>query len=286
MDVIQACLSPSETTMSAVPLLSSRSNPSDTHWIQARMTRALPRTNFNSSTLVRVLADMAVVDAPQSGPAFAEKLGLWLDFTDAIKLFSAHNAANSIAQSAVASVAGGDVGEVFAQVRAAVVKSITTSALPDAGQSRLKLPTPDAAAPIEIAAAYEPYRRYYLAHQRDMELKLGPLRSNVRAVLVRTSAELRQLAALDEALDGILSDHESKSLAAVSLLLEKRFEHLLASHRQQLVATGQADNPALWMQAGMWLATFCNELQTVLLAELDLRLQPALGLIEAFSNTK
>ena len=250
------------------------------------MTRALPRTNFNSSTLIRVLTDMAVVDAPQSGPAFAEKLGLWLDFTDAIKLFSAHNAATSIAQSAVASVAGGDVGEEFARVRAAVVKSITTSASPDAGQSRLKLPTPDVAAPIEIAAAYEPYRRYSLAHQRDMELKLGPLRSNVRARLVRTSAELRQLAALDEALDGILSDHESKSLAAVSWLLEKRFEHLLATHRQQLVATGQADNPALWMQAGMWLATFCNELQTVLLAELDLRLQPALGLIEAFSNKK
>jgi hypothetical protein len=32
------------------------------------------------------------------------------------------------------------------------------------------------------------------------------------------------------------------------------------------------------------LANFCRELQGVLLAELDLRLQPAVGLIEALSN--
>jgi hypothetical protein len=51
-----------------------------------------------------------------------------------------------------------------------------------------------------------------------------------------------------------------------------------------LVETGQADNPALWLQAGSWLGRFGNELQTMLLAELDLRLQPTLGLVEAFTR--
>jgi hypothetical protein len=46
----------------------------------------------------------------------------------------------------------------------------------------------------------------------------------------------------------------------------------------------QPDDPALWMQPGGWLANFCRELQGVLLAELDLRLQPTVGLIEALSN--
>jgi hypothetical protein len=51
-------------------------------------------------------------------------------------------------------------------------------------------------------------------------------------------------------------------------------------------ATQQTDQPALWLQAGGWLAHFCQELHTVLLAELDLRLQPTLGLVEALQNEK
>jgi hypothetical protein len=68
------------------------------------------------------------------------------------------------------------------------------------------------------------------------------------------------------------------------VLLEQRFEQLLKTHQQKLVETQQADNPAIWMNPGAWLARFCNELQTMLLAELDLRLQPTVGLIEAFNN--
>ena len=40
------------------------------------------------------------------------------------------------------------------------------------------------------------------------------------------------------------------------------------------------------MKQGAWLSRFCNELQTVLLAELDVRLQPTVGLIEALHNGK
>jgi hypothetical protein len=38
------------------------------------------------------------------------------------------------------------------------------------------------------------------------------------------------------------------------------------------------------MQAGGWLTRFCNDMQMLLLAEMDLRLQPTMGLIEAFDN--
>ena len=46
----------------------------------------------------------------------------------------------------------------------------------------------------------------------------------------------------------------------------------------------QTDDPAMWMRPGAWLANFRDELLEALLAELDVRLQPAMGLIEAFSN--
>ena len=44
------------------------------------------------------------------------------------------------------------------------------------------------------------------------------------------------------------------------------------------------DNPDLWMQPGGWLTRFAEELQSVLLVELDLRLQPTEGLIESLDK--
>ena len=55
------------------------------------MTHALPRTNLNSSRLVRSLSDMHVADAVDANPAIAERLGQWLKVADAIALFAALN---------------------------------------------------------------------------------------------------------------------------------------------------------------------------------------------------
>ncbi|MDO8773634.1 MAG: DUF3348 domain-containing protein [Burkholderiaceae bacterium] len=250
------------------------------------MTRALTRTNFHSSRLIRVLADLAVVDAVEPGIAFAEKLGLWLNLHDAITLCAALNesTASQPTQFGVKSVTSVVIGNEFARIRASLVTSITKSVTPNLGKSRLELPMPKPGVPLEDATDYEPYRRYYAAHQRDMDSSVRPLRSNVRAVLAEASPALRQLAALDATLDAILCERESKLFSTVPLLLERRFEQLRQAHQQMLVDTQQADDPALWMKAGAWLARFCNELQTALLAELDLRLQPTVGLIEAINN--
>jgi hypothetical protein len=248
------------------------------------MTRALPRTNFNSSRLIRFLADLAVVDAPETGHDSAEKLALWLDFTDAITLSAVHDASPPDTPAGGQSVASTAWAEEFARARADLVNTITQSCMPNGAATRIKLPTSPLDAAIESAAAYEPYRRFYLAQQREMELNLGPLRARVREALAKASPTLNKLAALDEALDGALRARESKLLATVPVLLDKRFEQLRKAHQQTLLDSGHADDPALWMQPGGWLANFCRELQGVLLAELDLRLQPAVGLIEALSN--
>ena len=134
---------------------------------------------------------------------------------------------------------------------------------------------------MELAAAYAPYRRFYEAHQRDMDLSVQALRINVREALAKASPRLRKLADLDAALEKILRDRESKLLSKVPVLLKKRFENLFKEHQQKLVDTQQADNPAGWMQAGGWLARYCNDMQMLLLAEVELRLQPTVGLIEA-----
>ena len=244
------------------------------------MRRALPGTNFNSSRLTRFLADLSLVDAGGSKQAFAERLGQWLNFADAITLHAAHGATSAAAERSVATTA---LEAEFSAARAALVNSITASCSPLAGETRIKLPAMQPGAAIE-ALAYEPYRRFYLAHQGEMEVGVRPLRSKARQALARAGQNLRQLAALDGALDKILGARERQLLATVPALLEKRFAQLASAHQQRLAETGLPDDPELWLQPGGWLADFCNELKMALLAELDLRLQPTVGLIEALSN--
>ena len=54
------------------------------------MTRGLLRTTFNRSGLVRILSG-TVPDAIDPKYDFGERLGQWLDFTDALALFSVLN---------------------------------------------------------------------------------------------------------------------------------------------------------------------------------------------------
>ena len=252
------------------------------------MTRALTRTNFHSSRLIRILSDLAVADGVDPGMAFAEKLGQWVDYSDAICLSSALTA-NTASPPAVSSgmPSGARVGasDAFARIRTTLVGSITRSGSLNVGRTPNEWPSPEPGEPLDVAAAYEPYRRSYLALQREMDLNIRPLRAHMRDVLARASPALKSLAALDAALDGILCDQESKLLSTVPLLLKKRFVHLLKAHQETAAAAmSQAANPALWTQPGGWLVRFCHEFQTVLLAELDVRLQPTVGLMEALNN--
>ncbi|RJF91639.1 DUF3348 domain-containing protein [Noviherbaspirillum saxi] len=251
------------------------------------MTRALARTNFHSSKLIRCLADLAIVDAGGGGNAFAEKLGQWIHFADAITLSAVHN--DSIArppktQPEAQSAEGVAAGVEFDRIQAILVNSITKSFSPNLGKTHIQLPTPTLELPMDLGTAYVPYRRFYEAHQRDMELGVQPLRTNVREALAKASPRLRKLADLDATLEKILRERESKLLSKVPALLKKRFEQLFKTHQQNLIDTQQADNPAGWTQAGGWLARFCSDMQMLLLAEIELRLQPTMGLLEAFKQ--
>jgi hypothetical protein len=248
------------------------------------MAQGLPRTRFNSSRLVRVLTGLAVTDAPESKQPFAERLGQWLDFSDALSLFSALNAGASEVQLAAPSPESATVRKAFARVRGALADSMTTDAVLKPGKSRVELPAPAPHASVESAADFAPYHRYYLAHQRDMSASIGPLRATVRAALSRHSPALKRLAALDAVLDHAWAARERDLLATVPGLLARRFEQLYNAHQAMQVDAQTADRPDRWMQPGGWLAVFCRELQAVLLAELDLRLQPVAGLIAALDH--
>lgn len=251
------------------------------------MAQGVPRTRFNSSRLVRALAELAVADVGGPKLSFAERLGEWLDFNDALALFSALNAGageGAGGRSATLPSEAAAVARNFARVRGALVDSIRAAGGAKAGPTRNQLPTPAPNASVESAADYTPYQQYYLARQREMAASIGPLRANVRAALSRQSATLKRLAVLDAVLDQALAVRERNLLATVPGLLGKRFERLYEAHRVRLGETGAEDDPQRWMQPGEWLAVFCADMQAALLAELELRLQPAAGLIAALHN--
>ena len=233
------------------------------------MTRALTRTNFNSSKLVRILTDMALVAPVEPGIAFAEKLGQWVDIAGAISLRAAHNASPPNVKTATQTGSWLALAEALDQMRAALANAMTKAVLP-----------------LDAEATFEPYRRYYLAHQREMELSVRTLRHKVRDALANASPALKQLASLDAAFDAILCERENKLFSTLPLLLAKRFDLLRKAHQPPLAESQQADPPKILINPGAWLARFRHELQTVLLAELDARLQPTEGLIEALHNEK
>lgn len=166
-------------------------------------------------------------------------------------------------------------------MRGALLDSINTDGVLTPGKARIRLPAPAWHASTPGAADYLPYHRYYLAHQRDMGAAIAPLRASVRAGLAQRAPALRQLAALDGVLDQALAPRERSLLATVPQLLGRHFEQLHQAHRSALPTP---DDPARWLQPGAWLHTFCQDMRVVLRAELELRLQPVAGLLEALNE--
>ena len=108
-------------------------------------------------------------------------------------------------------------------------------------------------------------------------------RARVRQQLSRATPRLRQLAALDGVTAQLLDVREQRLLATVPGWLERRFEQLRTAHTPANEAANEAANVDSQAQPP-WLATFEREWQAVALAELEQRLLPVLGMVEAMNN--
>ncbi len=255
------------------------------------MTRALPRTHFNSSRLTRFLTENAMIDAAPVADDVGQKLGDWLNFRQAIALHGVLNPEQQPAapQPAHLRRAGVMTAEALTRhvdkVRAQLEQSIAQGAPSGSGLTRIDMPPAELDEPIEPKTAFEPYRRFYAAHQRQMEVSLQTLRSQVRGQLSKAAPSLQQLATLDAAFENILSEREAVLLGKVAKLHEKRFAQALKQHlkkQAEAPAEGSDAASASALSPMAWLLPLRQAMRTALLAELDTRLQPVLGLVEAF----
>lgn len=233
------------------------------------------QSTFSSSRLVRLLGDWTPLGGEAPRMDFAERLSLWLNAFDAIGLQAAHQSIRAVTAPAPGPTARAPRGQMQAvdadlqRVRAALANAIAQDLLPHAAD-----------------AGYPPYRQRHAELQRHMDQMIGPLREHVRQAMARSSPRLRQLAGLDAALEQWLAPREQAVLPTVATLAERRFEQLRREHRQGLDAAGGEDEPASWREPGGWLHAFERDWRQALLAEVDLRLEPVAGLIEAMNETE
>jgi Protein of unknown function (DUF3348) len=237
------------------------------------MQPELPRTGLNGSALVELLAELALADRPAAPPSLVEGLGRWLGWQEAINLSAAlqappiagagsssrgANSANS-ANSAGSAAALLALDAAFTRVRT-VLHATIDKALDEAMNEAGPGPLPGSGSPHFL-----PWRQCYFSLQQAMEAAVQTLRAQARVALQQLGTQhpgLATLATLDAALADTLAPHEQAQLAVMPVLLDKH-------HRRQAAAP----------------AAFRHDMQRLLQAELELRLQPALGLLEALRAT-
>lgn len=257
---------------------------------------------LNSSRLVVLLQQWARAECVRTGgatqppapmPDVPLELSQWLGTVEAVQLSRALHTIESLAVPGEAQPTapgqGVDVPALQAlvhTVRADCTALVTAGvAAPKPARARADNTPVDAPDP-QAAADFTAHGPRYLDLQKQIDTRLLALRLQVRHGLAKGSKALRQLAALDAVMEQMLGAREQRLWASLPGHLERRLAHLHAAHQQALEVSGRADEPQRWRLVGGWLWTFEQDLQALLLAEMQVRLQPVMGLLEAARNEK
>ncbi|GAB5477715.1 MAG: DUF3348 domain-containing protein [Marinobacter nauticus] len=111
----------------------------------------------------------------------------------------------------------------------------------------------------------------WLTLQRKVAANSRQLRDKVRKSMKDQGPKLARLAELDAVFDQTMSGYTAQCFSHIPKVLEQRFEHRSTTPEQSPTPATTAD----------WFHRYCEEAQSLLLAELDVRLEPVLGLLEA-----
>jgi hypothetical protein len=256
------------------------------------MLREPPRPRFTGPALIRLLTQFGLVDAPEPTQGLADGLSQWLAWTDAIALSAALDGGAPAASAGSPTRLPAEEREL-ARVRTLLAQAIDAELGPaTVTPQRGMPPAPPAAATPPPALEFTPYRQRYLARQKAMETGIAALRSRLRNTLARSAPPLARLAAVDAVMEQALAAQERHLLSKVPALLEQHFEQLRrADEPAQALPAAELPNgqgagapspsPA---PAPAWLGAFHQALHQVLLAELDIRLQPVEGLLDALRS--
>lgn len=204
--------------------------------------------------LARLLADLAQTDLTQPRHAPSERLSQWLEWTHAVALANALDAAPAASS---ATLSGDDP---CASLRTNLTRTIVED--PAFGQN---------------SADASFYQQRCVVLQQRMEAGVADLRERLRQALSAIGPAQARLAAVDAALERTLTRRERTLLASIPAIVAAHCQRLLpAPTSPATLTTHAADDQRL--------EGFRGDVRRLLLAELDLRLQPVEGLSAALRS--
>jgi len=236
---------------------------------------------LHGTRLVRVLSELLREDVRYPPPNLAQQLASLVTFQESEQLSSLFIKQQRLELDSAESTAL-NIKEEVLNTRLALVETIATSFVQGSG-SRIRLPLVNPNTSISALLEFAPYHRFYAAHQRNFELKIHTLQGLLRDAIGGQSPALAELVALDKGLRNALMNHIRTLLAGIPRLLKQRFDSLLQQHQECRIGIEES-NEAMWnswARKGAGLDMFLQDMQGLLLAELELRLLPLLGLVEA-----
>lgn len=255
---------------------------------------------MHGSRLVRLLSELNGSGIEVSRSPFSERFGQLVDLPGSLTL-SAMLGELSAVTFKPSRISTKAIKEEFLRERMELVRFIAKSFVPSSERTRDKLPSPvqyhshckltgvyaatRSESPKNRVAAYEPYRKFYVTRQGDLAIKIQHFQSHIGDAISGLSPELAQLSALNTGLGDVLSVRTRELFTVVPTLLGRRFGRLLDEHWQELPNKPAADDIAQWMKSDGWISKFCGEMRELLLAEIEVRLQPVLGMIDSLPET-
>lgn len=214
-------------------------------------------TQTGTASLPALLRRWRLGATPATPQPAAQRLGDWLAWTDAIVL--AQTLATPVETGPEPLAATADwAAAALARLRAELQASFADTLLVDDNTTPTGMSFND---------VFAPYRLHHAQQQRALIARVGTLRERLRAKLAAgPSPRLARLAQLDAVFERAVAERQRQASSALPALLAQRAAALHASR------------PTTWC-AALW-----DELQALLAAELDLTLQPVLGLHEALTQ--
>ncbi len=251
------------------------------------------------SRLIRLLRGLTDESPDPALNNFALHFGKLADLSGSMSLLNAHESIDHVTTDDSACDLAA-AREDFMKVRTALIRAVVMSFVPPRGLTpvrMVKLPTaeklhshyqatgvygaPRPWLPKVYAAAFDPYAAFYVARQRDLAMKVRRLREHQRKLVRQASDEHAQLAALDEALDDALNTRTQELFSVIPKLLARRFGKLAFAETDALPKRSTARDLEPWLEPDGWITRFCGDMRELLLAELEIRLRPVIGLMES-----
>ncbi len=224
------------------------------------------------SRLIQLLQQLHLSQRPVTAYNVAEKLGGLIDLSLSVSLSTTLGGLKRV-KGGQSTLPRDHLRQNMLQLREQWVADLVTSCDPETSAQAMPLPKLKTDHETDILNAAQPFARFYALQQSEMEHHISGFQRQVRDGLTQSSAEMAQLATLDRSLFEIMAKQTRRAFGTVPVMIAK---HMIwhFDHRSATTSDQAAEHPA-------WFLLFLNDLKQILLAELDIRLQPVIGLIEA-----